>query len=161
MIFVTVGSIGFDALARQIDVAVGRGEIPGEVIIQIANGTYLPQHCEHFRTAPGLGPYYQRADLVIGHGGTGTTLEILEQGLRLISVSNPTMIDNHQREFLEMLANRGLVRYCRDLADLPAFIAEALRNPPPAPVDVARFFRSVIDGLENFPQRARRSAGPT
>ena len=153
MIFVTVGSIGFDSLVQQVDEAVGRGEISGDVILQIANGRYEPVHCEHFRTAPGLDPYYQRADLVIGHGGTGTTLEIIERGLRLISVSNPTMIDNHQREFLEMLEARGLTTYCRSLPDLAALIRRALAKPVPGPVDVTCFFRSVIDDLEELDPR--------
>jgi UDP-N-acetylglucosamine transferase subunit ALG13 len=153
MIFVTVGSIGFDSLVRQVDEAVGRGDISAEVILQVANGRYAPVHCEYFRTAPGLDPYYRRADLVIGHGGTGTTLEIVERGLRLISVSNPSMIDNHQREFLEMLEARGFTTYCRELLDLPALIRSALAKPPPPPADITCFFRTVIDDLEGLEPR--------
>jgi UDP-N-acetylglucosamine transferase subunit ALG13 len=150
VIFVTVGTIGFDKLIREIDDAIGRGDITEEVVAQIANGRYQPTRCQHFRTAPSLDLYYQRAALVIGHGGTGTTLEILERGLRLISVSNPTMIDNHQHEFLEMLEAHGLINYCRDLCELPTFIRRSLQQLPPEPVNVTRFFRSVIDGLESL-----------
>jgi beta-1,4-N-acetylglucosaminyltransferase len=134
-----------------VDEAVGDGRIGGRVTAQIANGAYEPVHCEFFRTAPGLSDYYQRAQLVVGHGGTGTTLEILERGIRLISVSNPEVADDHQAEFLDALDARGLVRYCKRLEDLPAFIADALRQPPPAPVSVHHFFSSVIDDLEAFP----------
>jgi UDP-N-acetylglucosamine transferase subunit ALG13 len=150
VIFVTVGSIHFDSLVREIDEAVARGSIAGKVVIQIGNGTYEPRHCEYFRTAPGLAPYYEKADVVIGHGGTGTTLEVLERGLRLISVSNPSMIDNHQHEFLEALEKRGLILYCRELAQLPDFIGKALRTPPPAPFDTSVFFRGVVEDIERL-----------
>lgn len=151
MIFVTVGSIQFDELVKEIDFAVGGGQITGEVVIQIANGSYLPANCEYFRSAPGLDPYYERAGLVISHGGA-TTLEVLERGLRLISVSNPNLSDDHQRDFLEVLANRGFIQYCRVLSELPVFIHESLVRPPPPAFDVNVFFRTVVDDLENMQQ---------
>lgn len=150
MIFVTVGSIAFDELVRAMDRAIARGEISGQVAIQIANGAYLPTHCAYFRTAPGLERYYQNAEVVIGHGGTGTTLEVIERGLRLISVCNPHMIDNHQHEFLEALEQRGLTRYCRQLDQLPGLIHAALAAPPPGPVDVGLFFRRMVEDIERF-----------
>lgn len=150
MIFVTVGSIQFDELVRQIDTAVGRGDITQKVVVQIGNGSYEPVNCQYFRTAPGLDPYYAQAELVIGHGGTGTTLEVLERGLRLISVSNPSMIDNHQNEFLEALDSRGYVRYCRRLSELPQLIQAYLRDPPPPPVDTTCFFQQVVNDLETL-----------
>jgi beta-1,4-N-acetylglucosaminyltransferase len=149
VIFVTVGSIRFDALIRHIDLLVGAGKVSGGIIAQIGNGSYEPKNMQYFRTAPGLQEYYSRADLVIGHGGTGTTLEVLEQGLRLISVSNPSMIDNHQDEFLAALADRGLVKYCRSLPDLDRLIAEAMRESAPPPVDTRMFFETLIHDLQN------------
>lgn len=150
MIFTTVGTFQFDALVQCVDEAVGRGQIADDVLIQIGSGHYTPAHCKHFRSAPGLASYYSQADLVIGHGGTGTTLEILERGLRLISVRNPSLVDDHQAEFLEAMEERGLVRYCRNLEELPSLVQLSLRAPPPAPVDVGRFFRNVVDDLESL-----------
>jgi len=150
VIFVTVGSIHFDTLIQTLDEAIARGEVDGEVVMQIGNGTYLPKHCEYFRTAPGLAPYYEKADLVVGHGGTGTTLEVLERGLRLVSVSNPSMIDNHQHEFLDALERKGLILYCRKLAELPACIRRSLQGPPARSFSTGLFFRKVVDDLESL-----------
>lgn len=158
MIFVTVGSFQFDDLVRQVDESVGRGEIIGNVVIQIGNGEYIPAHCEYFRTLPGLESYYQRTDLVVGHGGTGTTLEVLEKGLRLISVRNPNVMDNHQHEFLEALERKGITLYCRDLANIPAVIRATMLNPPPPPVDVSLFFQRVVEDLETIHQAPKRSS---
>jgi UDP-N-acetylglucosamine transferase subunit ALG13 len=65
MIFVTVGSIFFDELVREVNLAIGEGRITSEVIMQIGyGGSYEPIHCEYFRSSPGLDPYYKRADLL-------------------------------------------------------------------------------------------------
>jgi UDP-N-acetylglucosamine transferase subunit ALG13 len=129
MIFVTVGTIQFDGLVQCIDQAVGRGHIRQEVFCQIGNGSYQPAHCLFFRSAPTLAPFYAKANLVVGHGGTGTTLEVLERHLRLISVANPDMQDNHQHEFLEALEAEGYLWYCRDLAGLPEMIEAVFTAP--------------------------------
>lgn len=121
MIFVTVGSWAFDELVKAVDeYALNSSE---EIIIQIANSTYHPKNCSSFKTAPSLDEYIQRADLIIAHGGTGTTLEVLSLNKPLISVANPHVKDNHQAEFLEKLEKLGCLHYLRDLHDLAAAVA--------------------------------------
>jgi len=154
LIFVTVGTISFDDLVRHMDEAVSRGELT-DVLLQIgSNGIYIPKHCEYFRARPGIDEYYRAADLVVGHGGTGTTLGVLEIGTRLVSVRNPTMSADHQDEFLSALERLGLVSYCRNLADLPTVIRRRLQEPKPPPCDVTRFFCAVVSDLEHFEKKA-------
>jgi beta-1,4-N-acetylglucosaminyltransferase len=121
MIFVTVGTWKFDELVQTVDRAVGSGLLEQEVIIQIGCGSYEPVHCEYFRSVNSLQPYYDRADLVVSHGGA-TTFEVLSRGLSLISVANPQVQDNHQHEFLAALERQGYLCYCRDLSRLPELI---------------------------------------
>ncbi|MBC7223470.1 MAG: hypothetical protein H5T59_04215 [Anaerolineae bacterium] len=135
MIFVTVGTTEFDALVRAMDAwAAGHDE---PVVMQIGHGCYVPRHGEHFRFAPTLVPYYNQADLVVAHGGLGTTMEVLHLGKPLVSVSNPDRYDRHQEDLLEALDAAGHLLWCRDLARLPEAIAEARRRafvpyaPPP------------------------------
>lgn len=158
MIFVTVGSSFFDELVEAMDTAIGENQIRTEVVIQIGyGGSYEPVHCEFFRSSPGLNAYYERASLVVGHGGTGTTLEILERGLRLISVSNPYVSDNHQHEFLEALERRGFLTYCRDLTTLPRLIEESLLKEPPSPVNLYHLFHTIIGDLDHLqPEQTKR-----
>lgn len=151
MIFVTVGSFSFDTLVREIDTQVAQNLISMPITMQIGTGSYEPKHCAYFRSAPGLDEWYQNADLVIGHGGTGTTLEILERGIRQISVCNPELIDNHQHDFLAALAERNLVNYCRNLSELPHVIHEVLAKPPPTAIAVTHFFKRLIDDIDTFP----------
>jgi hypothetical protein len=98
VIFVTVGTTDFDELIRQMDaLAPTLGE---PCIAQIGRGSYEPAHLEHFRFAPSLDPYYERARIVIAHGGLGTMIEVLQRGLPLIGLSNPDRYDRHVRSLL-------------------------------------------------------------
>ena len=157
MIFVTVGTHYFDGLTRAIDRAVGDGRIADEVILQIGHGgSYRPEHCRYFRAAPTIEPFERAADLIIGHGGTGTTLEILLMGKPLMSVSNPMMQDNHQHEFLEALEGMGLVTYCRDVDTLPEVIARKPKEPPTLPAISSLALELQARFAELPPRRTRR-----
>lgn len=117
MIFVTVGTTDFDALVRRMDeLASGLGD---PVVAQIGRGAYIPRSIEWFRLAPDLQPYYQRADVVVSHGGLGTLVEVLALGRRLIGVSNPDRYDRHQDDLLGYLESEGHLVWCRDLNDIP------------------------------------------
>lgn len=105
MILVTTGStMPFDSLVVAIDEAVSRADISEKVICQIGNGSYQPQHCEHFRFQESIDQLIDEASLVITHGGTGTVTDLIKRQKRFIAVANPMGADNHQVEFLAKLA---------------------------------------------------------
>lgn len=150
MIFVTVGSTHFDDLVRCVDEAVGAGSITDSVVMQIGHGgSYEPRYVDRFfRLAPRLDEFERAADLVVGHGGTGTTLEVLQMGRPLISVANPAVQDNHQVEFLLALEQLGLVTYCRDLSLLPGLIASPpVRARHPGRCGIATDLSEILGGL--------------
>jgi UDP-N-acetylglucosamine transferase subunit ALG13 len=147
MIFVTVGTWRFDKLVEAIDRAVAAGKIDRPVLVQIANGLYLPSRCPYFRAAPSLAPYYEQAEIVIAHGGTGTTLEVLERRLPLISVANPDVQDNHQNEFLGALEHEGYVTYCRDLERISDLIQRVVTGGQ-LPRGKGRLWRGVSKAVE-------------
>ncbi|MDY7076300.1 MAG: PssE/Cps14G family polysaccharide biosynthesis glycosyltransferase [Chloroflexota bacterium] len=116
MILVTVGTTDFDALIKKMDKIAST--LPDEVVMQTGNGQYVPKNCQHFRFAPSLEPYYDRATIVVSHGGLGTITETLERGKRLISVENTTCHGAHQRELLSTLDEKGHLIWCKDLNNL-------------------------------------------
>ncbi len=130
MIFVTVGSGDFDPLIRQMDRLAPQLDLP--VVMQIGLGKYEPMHAEFFRFAPSLAPYYERADLVVAHGGVGVTLEVLTRHIPLVSVDNPDRPDHHQDDILSHLASQGYLLWCRDLTRLGVAIAQARTTTFPA-----------------------------
>jgi UDP-N-acetylglucosamine transferase subunit ALG13 len=126
-VFVTVGSTDFDALVQTVDALVPSLQADG--VMQIGHGRYLPANWPHFRFAPTLDPYYEKATLVIAHGGLGTTIEVLTRGLPLVSVSNPDRYDNHQEDLLEAMAQEGYLVWCRQLEELEQAIETAQTTP--------------------------------
>ncbi|KIV98589.1 uncharacterized protein PV09_09623 [Verruconis gallopava] len=47
----------------------------------------------------------RREGIVICHAGTGSVLDAIRIGVPVIVVPNPTLLDNHQVEFAEQMAN--------------------------------------------------------
>lgn len=125
-ILTTVGSGDFDDLVRAMDRLTPQLTAAGDsVLLQIGEGRYVPQHAAWFRFASSLEPHIAQADLVVAHGGLGVTIEVLRQGKRLVSVSNPDRYDAHQGDLLAVLSRRGHLIWCQDLGHLAEAIDQA------------------------------------
>jgi beta-1,4-N-acetylglucosaminyltransferase len=149
VIFVTVGTTDFDQLVEKMDkLAPSLGD---QVVIQIGNGKYIPSNCEYFRLAPSLDPYYDRADIVVAHGGLGTTIEVLARGKKSISVENTTYADHHQTDILRTLAEEGYLVWCQDLDELPSLLervsAMDVRPYVAPPCGIAEVIREFLSKL--------------
>jgi UDP-N-acetylglucosamine transferase subunit ALG13 len=130
--FVTVGSTDFDPLIRAVDhldVDLPVSDKASAGIMQIGHGQYIPVSWPYFRFAPSLDAYYDRATLVIAHGGLATTMEVLMRGVPLVSVSNPDRYDHHQDDLLSAMDREGYLVWCRRLDQL-AEAVEAARTDP-------------------------------
>jgi UDP-N-acetylglucosamine transferase subunit ALG13 len=126
-VFVTVGSTDFDPLIEAVDNLAPSLQVQGTM--QIGHGRYIPVNMPYFRFAPSLSPYYEQASLVIAHGGLATTMEVVERGLPLISVSNMDRYDNHQQDLLATMAEDGYLVWCRQLDALRQAIETAQTTP--------------------------------
>lgn len=158
MIFVTVGTHSFDLLVETVDQAVRRKFVSERVIQQIGyGGEYVPRYCEYFRGAPSIEPFERLADLVVGHGGTGTTLELLLMGKPFISVSNPAMKDNHQHDFLIALESLGWVTYCRRVEDMPDLILSYQRMPKHV-LPTSKLAKEMTGVIASLPEKNRASS---
>lgn len=123
MIFVTVGSTMFTDLVQKMDELAP--SLEDEVVMQIGNSPYAPQNCRFFRYAASLDPYYDRADLIVAHGGLGTIVEVSERGKKLVCVVNPTTMDLHQEHLLRIYGQKRYLLWCKDLEQLPLAIQRA------------------------------------
>jgi UDP-N-acetylglucosamine transferase subunit ALG13 len=150
MIFVTVGTSDFDALVSKMDdLAPALDE---KVVIQIGHGNYTPSNCEYFGFAPSLDEYYDQADVVVAHGGLGTTMEVLTRGIKLISVENTTCVDDHQTDILSALSQEGYLIWCRGLDELEAVLARIsdteLRPYLSPPCTIGQVIQEYLEKLE-------------
>jgi beta-1,4-N-acetylglucosaminyltransferase len=120
MIFAAVGTTHFDELVVAIDRIAPK--LNEEVIIQAGNYKYVPKNCKYFNFDDDLLKYYNKASIVISHGGAGIIFEVLNLGKKLISVENPHVLDGHQRDLLGKLSREGYLIWCKDLNRIEEFI---------------------------------------
>ena len=134
MIFVTLGSavkgIEFTRLINKMDEIAGK--IDEEVIMQIGTVPYEPQNAKYFRYASYQEnlSYFQRASLVVGHGGTGTILNALRFQVPIIVVPRRhhygEHVDDHQVELAQRLVGNELRKVVYDVEDLESAVREML-----------------------------------
>ena len=124
MIFVTVGTTYFDDLIEEVDRLVKTGEIDDDVFAQIGQGQYVPANIKWTNYLSDIYSYYDQADLVICHGGTGTVLELLTRSKDFIAVSNRELPCDHQADFLKALELRDYCACCYDVSELAKMLKE-------------------------------------
>ncbi|UCH70509.1 MAG: hypothetical protein JSV29_00550 [Candidatus Bathyarchaeota archaeon] len=123
MILVTVGTERFDDLVKTMDeIALELGE---EVTIQIGKGEYEPKNCRYFRFSSHMDRYFEKANLIVTHGGAGTLFELLEKNRKIIGISNPEKPNQHQKEILKALSQQSYLIWCRDVKRLKETVENA------------------------------------
>ncbi|OIW10229.1 hypothetical protein TanjilG_27980 [Lupinus angustifolius] len=119
VVFVTVGTTRFDSLVKSVDSEIVKQELFAKgythLLIQLGRGSYLPSKCEgddgslgvdYFTFSSTIAENIRSASLVISHAGSGSIFETLKVGKPLIVVVNEDLMDNHQIELAEELADR-------------------------------------------------------
>ncbi|KAF7322866.1 UDP-N-acetylglucosamine transferase subunit ALG13 [Mycena chlorophos] len=142
LVFVTVGTFQFDALVDAVlDPALLKAlRNKGYTRLVVQYGLYKEPNApteregvqiELWPAKPSLSADFERADLVIGHAGAGTILEVLRLGKPLIVVPNPTLLHNHQTELANALGEYLSTSSVADLvATVDAFDAANLTKFP-------------------------------
>lgn len=126
MIFVTVGTTPFEGLVKAAD-ALDKKE---NVIIQKADGFYVPINHEFIEFTDQFASYLDRADIVVTHGGAGTLFDLVGRGMKVVGVANGERNDLHQEELLKVLEDAGHIIWCKDLNDLESCITAAKTFAP-------------------------------
>ncbi|KAL7592066.1 uncharacterized protein LOC111902847 [Lactuca sativa] len=119
IVFVTVGTTSFDSLVRSVDTEQVKEELSKKgythLVIQMGRGSYIPKKSsgedgslvvDYFTFSSSIADYLTSASLVISHAGSGSIFETLRLRKPLIVVVNEDLMDNHQSELAEELAER-------------------------------------------------------
>eukprot|EP00878_Enallax_costatus_P004757 GHUV01005007.1.p1 GENE.GHUV01005007.1~~GHUV01005007.1.p1 ORF type:complete len:184 (+),score=62.05 GHUV01005007.1:120-671(+) len=171
-VFVTVGTTKFEALIRAVDAPqfaaalVAKGY--NRLVIQKGAGAYSPTNLvpagstaadhpsglrvEYFEFSSSLAEYITSAALIISHAGSGSIFETLTAGKPLIVVPNPLLMDNHQAELGEHLANMKAV-VCAAPEQLLSAVQELdIAQLKPFP---AKSACGIVDSIDDFMGRHR------
>ncbi|XP_059648549.1 uncharacterized protein LOC132294644 [Cornus florida] len=119
IVFVTVGTTCFDALVKAVDTQEVKETLSSkgytDLLIQMGRGSYVPTKSsgedgslvvDYFTFSSSIADNLRSASLVISHAGSGSIFETLRLGKPLIVVVNEDLMDNHQSELAEELAER-------------------------------------------------------
>ncbi|KAF5812204.1 putative N-acetylglucosaminyldiphosphodolichol N-acetylglucosaminyltransferase [Helianthus annuus] len=120
IVFVTVGTTSFDSLVKTVDSDQVKEALLEKgythLVIQMGRGSYIPKKSsggedgslvvDYFTFSSSIADYLRSASLVISHAGSGSIFETLRLAKPLIVVVNEDLMDNHQSELAEELAER-------------------------------------------------------
>ena len=135
MIFLTVGlhEQPFDRLVKAVDLLAA-----GRKIIQFGHARYTPINSRGFKflSYAQMVHYFQRSDIVITHGGTGSIMLALSAGKKPITAPRYKKygehVDDHQIEIVSKLADFSLVVPFYDGGDLSSLLSARHVLDPPA-----------------------------
>ncbi|KAI5860145.1 glycosyltransferase family 28 C-terminal domain-containing protein [Durotheca rogersii] len=101
--------------------------------------------------------------LIITHGGSGSILDALEFDTNVIAVPNPELMDNHQEEIVEGMAQEGFLIH-GTLGTLDELLSEdflSLANEPwpPAPYPDEPFPGGIWDAVDELVYRISDRVG--
>jgi len=136
-VLVTVGTTLFDSLVkvassqpcRQLLADLGYSSL----VIQLGRGTFKPEESDgdggglkvrYFDFTSNLSDDIAASSLVISHAGSGSIFETLRAKRPLVVVVNDLLMDNHQCELAEELAEKKYLVY----ASSPGSLLDTLRN---------------------------------
>ncbi|KAJ4766589.1 UDP-N-acetylglucosamine transferase subunit ALG13 [Rhynchospora pubera] len=136
-VFVTVGTTSFDKLVAAVDSEPVKAALFrrgfSHLQIQIGRGTYIPSkvsgedgelEVDYFTFSPTIADHLTAASLVISHAGSGSIFETLRLGKPLVVVVNEDLMDNHQAELAEELADRKHLFFARG----PHLLAQTIES---------------------------------
>jgi len=164
-VFVTVGSTKFDDLIKAVDtqnfITVLEKAGYTSLHIQTGHGDYLPLNIikfqstlevKHFKFIDSLSDEIVQASLVISHAGAGSILETLESRRPLIVVPNETLMNNHQTQLAETLAEKGYL-FCAKLSSPKSLVLQIksldLMLLKPFPPESNKFFAFIEEEINS------------
>ena len=127
MIFVTVGTHEqqFNRLIKEIDRLKEEGIIQEDVLMQTGFSTYEPKYCEWKKMLSynEMNEMYEKADIIITHGGPASFMKALEMKKVPIVVPRQAQFDehvnDHQVDFVKLVEDRfNNIIGVYDIADL-------------------------------------------
>ncbi|KAH8312719.1 hypothetical protein KR044_012541 [Drosophila immigrans] len=128
VVYVTVGTTKFDALIRAMTSDTVLSALQKckclKLVLQHGNSTPAEEtelkrindkygiEVEQYKFRPNVEDI-RKADVIIGHAGAGTCMDILNNHKPGLIVVNDELMDNHQLELARQLAAEEYLFYCR------------------------------------------------
>lgn len=118
MILVTLGTQK-QQFTRLLD-AIENSNVKEEIIVQAGHTKYQSKKMKifDFISYDKMEEYVNKADIIITHGGTGSIVEPLKKGKRVIACARLKKygehVDDHQRELVSIFSEKGYIVEFKD-----------------------------------------------
>ena len=159
LIFVVLGTheLSFKRLLIEVESLIKNKTITDKVIVQAGHTRYDSPLMEihSFVSYQQMDKWFEEADYVISHAGTGSVLGGLKKGKTVIAVPRLKKYhehnDDHQLQLLDMLGSKGHIIPCHDLKNLKKAV-EAVQLFKPKPFVSGR--EKICSLLETYIEQA-------
>ena len=152
-IFITVGTykLQFDRLLQEIDQLLKTKTIGCNVIAQIGASTYEPENYQYFDYCgqQKLHQLISESDVVICQGGSGSIMDSLLRGKKVISIPRlpafNEFFDEHQMQLVGELEKQGLIIAVYDIKNLAGAIKQAENlNPNLKDMNHSKYYEHLM-----------------
>ncbi|WP_100405476.1 PssE/Cps14G family polysaccharide biosynthesis glycosyltransferase [Bacillus solitudinis] len=155
MIFVVLGTheLSFHRLLQEVERLQEQGTIQDEIVVQLGHTIYQSDKMKliPFMNYSEMERYFEEADLVITHAGTGSIITGVKKGKKVIAVARRAAHqehnDDHQVEIVEQFTNTGYILGMTEVDELESKLAE-VESFQPAPFQSGR--EQMLKLIENF-----------
>jgi UDP-N-acetylglucosamine transferase subunit ALG13 len=145
LIFVALGTqdLPFNRLLRAMDDLVASGAVSEPVFAQTGFSDYAPVHYSYNNMMPfdDFARKLQECDIFVSHGGTGSLVQGLKLGKRVVAAARLRKygehVDDHQQEIIRVFSDAGLLIPVYEMEELGAAIERA-RTFAPKPFETRR-----------------------
>lgn len=150
MILVTLGTQKQD-FTRVLD-AIEKSNIQDEIIVQAGHTKYESKKMQvfDFISYDEMEKLVDRADYIITHGGTGSIVEPLKKGKKIIACARLQKygehVDNHQEELVSIFSEQGYILELKDGENLDEVMEVAKTFEP----------NKYESNTENFIQKLKK-----
>ncbi|GGH76496.1 UDP-N-acetylglucosamine transferase subunit ALG13 [Pullulanibacillus pueri] len=138
MILVVLGTheLPFTRLLEAVETSLRKGDIKDEVIVQCGHTSFQSDYMTQydFLSYDKMDEFYDQADIIITHGGTGSIVSGLKKGKKMIAAARLKKYgehnDDHQKEIISEFVKANYLLEWREEAPLASVIEEAYRFTP-------------------------------
>ncbi len=162
MILVTLGTQKQE-FTRLLD-AIENSNINDEIIVQAGHTKYDSQKMKilDFVSYEEMEKLVERADYIITHGGTGSIVEPLKKGKKIIACARMQKygehVDNHQEELVSIFSDQGYILELKDGESLDDVMEKAKTfTPNKYESNTEKFMNELKEEINVKPQKSSNS----
>lgn len=138
MILVLLGTQNnsFVRLLQEVEKNINSGNITDEVVVQAGYTKYNSNKMKihNLISSQEMEQLVDEANLVISHGGVGSTLQCVKKGKVVIGVPRQKKynehVNDHQKQLIETFASQGYIIAIKEVTDLEKALKQAKEFRP-------------------------------